>query len=153
MTLWDDLSNANAGKAWRAGWRLTADAAVSVPFLQTRLRPAKVDAAHIAKLLKALDGDSFDEREAAAAGLEKLGDLAGPAVRKALQGNPSLEGRRRMEELMDKLDGPRDLRCVEVLEHIGSPEARRLLDELSKGAEGSRLTREAKEALALLEKR
>jgi hypothetical protein len=40
-----------------------------------------------------------------------------------------------------------------VLEHIGSPDARRLLDELSKGAEGSRQTREAKAALARLAQR
>ena len=81
-------------------------------------------------------------------------------MRKALEGKPFLEAQRRLEELVNKLDGPvripeqaRDLRCVEVVEHIGSVEARRLLDELSKGAEGSRLTREAKAASARLSQR
>jgi hypothetical protein len=93
-----------------------------VPFLQKHLHPAEVDAARIAKLLTALDGDDFDGREAASRALSKLGDLAEPAVRKALEAKPSLEARRRLEELVNKLDGPvtipeqaRYLRCVEVL--------------------------------------
>ncbi len=158
--LWGELADEDAGKAWRAGWRLAADPAASVPFLQKHMHPAEVDAAQIAKLLTALDGDAFEERESAAANLEKLGDLAEHAERKLLAEKPSSEVRRRLQELLSKLDGPvttpelvRDLRCVEVLEHIGSPEARRLLDELGKGAEGSRLTREAKAALDRLAQR
>ena len=140
-----------------AGWRLAADPAATVPFLQKHLRPAEADAARIAKLLAALDGDDFEAREAASRDLAALGDLAGPAVRKALEGKPSPEARRRLEELVRRLGGPvesmeeaRGLRGVEVLEHIGSADARRLLDELGKGAEGSRLTREAKAALGRL---
>ncbi len=157
--LWEELADADAGKAWKAGWRLTADPAASVPFLQKRLRPAEVDAARIAKLLAALDGDDFEGREAASRELAKLGELAGPAVRKALGANPSPEARRRLEELTRKLGGPvesmeeaRALRGVEVLEHIGSADARRLLDELGKGAVGARVTREAKAALERLTK-
>jgi WD40 repeat protein len=156
-SLWDELADADAGKAWRAGWRLAADPAASVPFLRKHVRPAEVDAGRIAKLLTALDSDDFDEREAASQELAKLGDLAEPAVRKALEAKPSLEARRRLEGLVNKLDGPitipeqiRYLRCVEVLEHIDTPEARRLLDALGKGADGARLTREAKAALARL---
>ncbi len=158
--LGDSLADADAGKAWRAGWRLAADPAASVPFLQKRLRPAEVDAARIAKLLAALDSDDFEGREAASRELAKLGELAGPAVRKALGANPSPEARRRLEELTRKLGGPvesmeeaRALRCVEALEHIGSADARRLLDELGKGAAGARVTREAKAALERLSKR
>jgi WD40 repeat protein len=158
--LWDKLADADAGKAWRAGWRLTADPAASVPFLQKHVHPAEVDAVQVAQLLTAMDSDDFDERESATSRLAKLGDLAGPAVRKALEAKPSPEARHRLEELVGKLDGPvtipeqaRALRCVEVLEHIGSADARRLLDELGKGAPGARLTREAKAALARLAKR
>jgi HEAT repeat protein len=119
----------------------------------------EVNAGRIAKLLTALDSDDFDERESATGGLAKLGELAGPAMRKAMAEKPSLEARRRLEELTNKLDGPvtipeqaRELRCIEVLEHIGSPEARRLLEELSKGAEGARVTRDAKASLERLNK-
>ncbi len=157
--LWDDLADADAGKAWRAGWRLAADPAASVPFLQRRLRPVEVDAARIAKLLAALDGDDFAEREAASRELAKLGELAGPAERKDLAANPSPEARRRLEQLARGLDKPveaaeeaRALRCVEVLEHVGSADARKLLGELGQGAEGARVTREAKAALERLSK-
>ena len=104
--LWDDLADADAGKAWRAVWRLAADPAASVPFLQKHLRPAEVDAKRIAALLAALDGDDFEEREKASRGLAKLGDLAGPAVRQALAGKPSPEARRRLEQLARGLDKP-----------------------------------------------
>ncbi len=156
-SLWDELADADAGKAWRAGWRLAADPAASVPFLQKHLRPAEVDADWIAKLLAALDGDDFEGREKASRELTNLGDLAGPAVRQALAGKPSPEARRRLEELARKLDGPvedaeeaRAVRCVEVLEHIGSADARKLLEELSHGAAGARWTREATAALERL---
>jgi WD40 repeat protein len=156
-SLWEELADADASKAWRAGWRLTADPAASVPFLQKHVRPAEVDATRIAKLLTALESDEFESREAASRELSKLGDLAEPVVRKSLAEKHSPEVHRRLQELVNKLDGPiakpeqaRELRCVEVLEHSGSAEARRLLDELSKGAGGARLTREAKAALARL---
>jgi hypothetical protein len=42
------------------------------------------------------------------------------------------------------------LRAIEVLERIRSPEARRLLDRLSQGAAGHRVTEEARESLRRL---
>jgi hypothetical protein len=68
--------------------------------------------------------------------------------------------RQPLEELLGKLNGPvtapeqmRGLRCVAVLEHIGRPEAIRLLDELGKGPPGAKLTRGAKAALERLNMR
>ena len=124
-----------------AGWRLGVDPAESLPFLREHVRPAEADDGLIARLVAALDSDDFTEREKAGRRLAELGDLAGPAVRKALVGQPSLEARQRLEEVVKGLDRlvkdpkqARALRCVEVLEHIGSAEARRLLGELGKGA-------------------
>jgi WD40 repeat protein len=156
-SLWDDVADADAGKAWRAGWRLAADPAASLPFLQKHLRPAEIDAKQVALWLAALDGDDFEGREKASRELANFGDLVGGDVRKALEGTPSPEARRRLEELAAKLDRPvadadqaRALRGVEALEHIGTAEARRLLDELGRGAAGARLTRDAKAAAARL---
>ncbi len=47
----------------------------------------------------------------------------------------------------------RSLRVMAVLEDIGIPEARRLLEELAKGTPESRLTREAKATLQRLQRR
>jgi hypothetical protein len=60
---------------------------------------------------------------------------------------------------LQKLEGPitspqrlQALRAVEVLEHIGSPEAIKVLEYLSQGAPGARLTQEAKASLDRLHK-
>jgi hypothetical protein len=45
------------------------------------------------------------------------------------------------------------LRAVEVLEHVGSPEARQLLTTLTKGSAGARLMEEARASLQRLERR
>jgi hypothetical protein len=42
---------------------------------------------------------------------------------------------------------------IEVLEYIGNPESRKILEVLGQGAAGSRVTREAKAALARLQGR
>jgi hypothetical protein len=45
------------------------------------------------------------------------------------------------------------LRAVAVLEDIGTPTARRLLEDLANGASEARLTREAKASLQRLDRR
>ena len=44
----------------------------------------------------------------------------------------------------------RGIRAVEVLERLATPEARKLVEELARGAEGVRLTREATTTLRRL---
>jgi hypothetical protein len=107
-----------------------------------------------------LDHDQFAVREKAMAELEMLGEWAEPALRKILESDPSTETRRRVERLLEQLDRLtvaggrlRTLRAIEVLEHIGTPEARRVLEMLAGGFSGSRVTREAKAALDRLARR
>jgi hypothetical protein len=108
-----------------------------------------VDAARLARLVAALDADDFAIREQATTELEGLGELAGPALRQALEGKPSPEARRRARRLLEALDRSpsgealRGLRVVEALEQAGTPRARRALEALAKGALQARLTREA----------
>ena len=67
---------------------------------------------------------------------------------------------RRAEELLGRLDSDRAptaeelrrLRAAEVLESVGTPEARDLLKKLAGGAPGAPLTRDAQGALRRLER-
>ncbi len=132
-----------------------------VEFLQTRLRPTPPpDAQSLRRWIADLNSPVFSRRTAASAELEKLGPLAGPALRKELGRSPALEVARRIEDLLQRLDrrAPppaelRVLRAIEVLEAIGSQPAHKLLEELGKGAEGAERTGAAKAALQRLTKR
>jgi WD40 repeat protein len=158
--LWADLSG-EALKAYPAMWTLVAAPRLAVPFLKERLGPVPAaDPARVARLITDLDSDRFDVREQAFKELEQLGDLAGPALRKAREGRPSPEVRRHLDSLAEKLPGPvtaperlRGLRAVAVLEHLGTPEARVLLERLATGAPEARLTQEARASLARLARR
>jgi RNA polymerase sigma factor (sigma-70 family) len=154
--LWGDLAGADAPKAHRAMQALLA-AGQAVSFLKGRLRPAPaLDGGRIDRLLADLDSDQFAAREKASRELRQLGDGAEPALRKALSGKPSAEQRRRLKELLREMStlGPgdrlRELRSVEVLEHLGTPDARRVLASLAEGGPDARLTREAKASLERL---
>jgi hypothetical protein len=92
--------------------------------------------------------------------LEDLGDLAEPALRQTLANKPTLEVRRRVQAILERLRGPvtrpevlQALRAVAVLEDIGTPAASRLLEDLAKGAPEARQTREAQASLRRLDLR
>jgi hypothetical protein len=79
-------------------------------------------------------------------------------VRKALQGKPSAETRRRLERLLGSIDGRTDIsgerlqiiRSIEVLERIDTPDTRQFLESLANGAPGALQTEEAKVSLRRL---
>ncbi|MCI0742591.1 MAG: sigma-70 family RNA polymerase sigma factor [Gemmataceae bacterium] len=155
---WNDLASEDAPKAGQAVWALVADS--SMDFLKKQLRPLKsVDGKRLARLIEDLDSAQFEVRQRAAKELDALADLAEPALRKALSGQPTLEARQRLKQLLDKLEGPitspkllREFRAVEVLEKIGGAEAKQLLTSLAAGAPDAWLTREARLALERLKR-
>jgi RNA polymerase sigma factor (sigma-70 family) len=157
--LWADLASTDAARAYRAEQVLFGAGGEAVALLKERLRPsAAVDAKRVDQLLADLDSDEFAVRETAARELEGLGEGAEPALRQALAGRPSAEVRRRVEGLLEKLDVAhtperlRAVRALEVLEYVGTEEARKLLRQLATGAPEARLTREAKAALGRLDR-
>jgi tricorn protease-like protein len=157
-TLWTGLGSNDAGKAYRAVWALAAANKQAVALLGERLRPQpKADQAQIDRLLGDLDSERFAVRDKAMQQLEKLGIQAQPALQRVLKGEPSLEVRRRVEELLDKLSGwvraadvLQLVRGVEVLEKIGSPEAKDTLHRLAKQTEDTTLAENAREAIKRL---
>jgi RNA polymerase sigma factor (sigma-70 family) len=160
--LWADLAGADAACAYAAIHKLAAAPNAAIPFLQKHLPPVPAaDKKRMARLIADLDSDDFATRQKATEELEKLGELALPAYRKARDGKPSLETRRRLEDLQRKAHAAwwevsgerlRSLRAIEALELAGTPEAREVLATLAAGAEGARLTEEAKAALKRLQR-
>lgn len=134
---WNDLAHADATRAYHSIVALTGSPKEAVPFLKDRLPPLSVaDSKRVAPLLVALDSEQFAERDKAMAELEKLGLAVEPALRAALNAKPSLEVRRRIETVLEKLaSGPRlrFLRAMEILENIAAPEARQVLEIMSQG--------------------
>jgi hypothetical protein len=146
--LWAELADNDAGKAFAAITRLIAMPGPAVKEIGRRLRPA--NPTQVSKWLADLDDDSFHTREEATRQLAALGDAVEMDLRGARKG-ASLEVRMRLARLLAPLEKGRmaparlqRARALEVLAHLGTPEARRLLHKLAAGASGSRLTHEAR---------
>ena len=148
--LWTDLAGKDATRAFDALRKLSASPEQAVTRIRERVRPAAApDPKRLAQLPADLDSGQVASRRQAESELEGLGDLAEPALRKALEGDPPLVLRRRVERLLDKLnmstaEQTRDLRAVELLEWMGSSDARQVLLSLADGVPGTRLTRVAR---------
>jgi hypothetical protein len=160
QTAWTAMAGADATSAYEQICRLIQSPRQTLPFLAENLAPVpRTDPREIARLVLDLDSKKFKVRAKAYRELEKLAEVARPALEKALQAHPSAEVRQRVERLLKRLNSPtpsperlRTLRAVEVLEHIGTREASRLLGKLAGGAPDTALTREAKAAFKRLAK-
>jgi WD40 repeat protein len=158
-TLWTDLGEAKPARAHAALWALTAAGKATVALLGERLKAAP-PAPEVPALIAALDQNPFAKREAAERALRKLGRIAEAPLRQARKGSLSEEARRRIDDLLKRLEelppSPaelRQLRAVHVLELIGTPEARRLLETLAEGIPAAPLTQDARAALVRLKQR
>jgi RNA polymerase sigma factor (sigma-70 family) len=158
--LWDDLASADAQAAYQAIAALAAAPGQAVPFLSEKLKPAAApDPALVAQLIADLDSKNFAARQKAAAALEKLAELVVLQLRAALEKPLALEAAQRIEKILDLVarqplpaEKLRDLRAVEALESIATPNARAVLQALGQGAAGAHLTRDAQAALLRLGK-
>jgi WD40 repeat protein len=157
---WDDLAGTDATRAYRAMADLARRPDEAEGLLKDKLDAGPgQNAERLARLIAALDDDDFETREGATKELANLGRSAEAALSKARDGKLSAEAKRRVEELLAKLDGKADdpeerrlLRVIEVLERLGTPEARRLLGMLAKEGTGAGLAREAKASIERLGK-
>jgi hypothetical protein len=157
---WQDLGGGDGFKALNAIWALVDAPAETVPFLRQRLRPVRGPSEQrLQQLLRSLDDDQFAVREHAAKELADFGELVKPALEKHVATNPGLQARRTLEDLLERADNPFGtpgrlgaLRAVEVLEQIGTRDARALLEELAQNTSPVRLKQEAKASLERLAK-
>jgi hypothetical protein len=154
--LWTNLHDPNVAKAHRAMGTLAVSPEKATQLVKDRLPPVvAADPKRVAALIANLANDAFAVREKATQALEELGGSAEGSLRRALAPKPSPEAARRLKRLLDKVEGMDQVRVrrgVEVLERIGTREAQRVLEAMAKGMPESRLTGEAKAALARLEK-
>ncbi|HWE39988.1 MAG TPA: hypothetical protein VG406_25780 [Isosphaeraceae bacterium] len=156
--LWDDLADTDLERMDAAYWALIDSPLEAVALVGDHIQPAeRPDPIRLGRLFNELDSGRFRVRERATSDLKMLGKEAAPHLRRALEARPSPEVRFRVEDLLDRLRGPvrsteglRVLRAVGVLERAGTPEAVRLLEAFAAGADGARLSREARAALARL---
>jgi hypothetical protein len=162
---WNHLGSANPRQAYQAITRLASAPKQTMPFLKEKLTPFAEIASkeRVSQLIDELNSDDFQKREQASKDLESLGDVIEPVITKALAGFlPSLEVRRRLERLMDKLNENRGKQTVEILrasraigllESLGTDEAKGLLRKFAEGMPEAKLTLEAKAALDRLARR
>jgi hypothetical protein len=137
--------------------RLVQTPGPTVTYLSKHFLPVKaepIDEKTIDMLITNLDRGNFKARDTAARELRRLGERAEPALKRGLAANLSIEARRRMEEILDGIvrvqftpEEMQAFRGVELLERIGSPEARTHLQALAKGDPIAIATKEAHAAL------
>lgn len=146
--------------AWQENWKalagpdlqgqhrahLTIAAATNgVELLATKVAPVPpVDAARIARLVRTIASENYNERRQAAVELRALGELAVPALREATR--ESEYARVFLSQIQGQSpadDETRQHQTIQVLLESQSDAARRLLDELAQGAAGAELTRRA----------
>jgi len=153
-SLWSDLAG-EAPRADRAHWRFALAPKQSLPFLKAHLQPlAPAAPDQVAKLVADLDSERFAVRQDAAQTLEKMGEAAEAALRKVLEGNPNLEVRQRLRQILEKRDQEaiRKLRAIEALEQIGTAEPRQVLQMLANAAPNPRVAEAGRAALERLAK-
>lgn len=153
---WQGLKDENAEKAYQAMAVLTSAENAAVMYLNEHLNSMQeVDRKQVQDLLKKLDDDEFAVRNQAHEELLKLGDLAGKTVEEFADETESLEAKTRALAVLKGLNSPfvtgpdrlRNLRAIQVLGRIGTPEASTLLEKLSEGTAWARETQEAKRQL------
>jgi RNA polymerase sigma factor (sigma-70 family) len=139
---WAALLATDGQSAHRAMGELAADPAGTAAFLKANLKPTPVPtAANLDQVLAKLGTAGFADREAAARELNLWGSLATAGVRAKLPAVTSAEVRQRLDEFLKQHDVPgrttggrlREIRAVELLEVVGTPEARAVLVNLAAG--------------------
>jgi hypothetical protein len=156
--LWKDLGSSSPRTARAAIDRLAFHPNAALAFLEKRFRAPSADA-KLTALINDLDSDVFAAREDASSKLRTYGARAETALRQTLAKAPSLEMRRRIENILAEMKPPelrlplsgerlRGVRAIEVLERTGNAAALRMLRSWTEQTEDIQLAIEARLALS-----
>lgn len=155
---WDALRGEAADRAYDSICVLKANPSEGIALLKQKMvSPTAPSAETIAGHIAELDSADFRKREQATKMLADVGEIILPQLREALK-KASPEARERLTSLIAKAEAMtseklRAIRCCEILEGIGSADAKALLAEWAKGPPAATLTREAVESLERLKRR
>jgi hypothetical protein len=157
-SLWEDLGSEDAAAGYRALRTLAAAPSRAVPLLRERLRPLPPPKdAEVGRWIKDLDSAKFKVRARATAALSYHGSAVERHLHAALKTKLPLEAERRVQRLLEQIESGRpggerlrEYRAVELLELLGTPEARKVLQSLARGPAADRTAREARLALVRL---
>jgi hypothetical protein len=155
---WVLLAHDDPREAFKAMRRLAASPGQTLPILKQRLQPVEVENVDLAAQIAELDGP-LAQRQKAEARLRAAGDEAIPFLEKALQPKPPHFAPRIETILKDLKDAwlpdpttRRLLWSIELLEFVGTKEAKQILQRLGEGTPTAWVTLEAKKSLERLNK-
>ncbi len=157
--LWDALAGKSARDAWTAMRELADRPDAALALVRERVKPVAAPAVptadQVAKMIGNLDAPAFAAREAAMKDLKRYGKMLETELRKAMDTTPSPETKERIEKLLAAIakptaPNPTEARVVELLERIGSAEAKAELAKLAAGDPASLMTQDAAQTLKRL---
>jgi RNA polymerase sigma factor (sigma-70 family) len=157
--LWEQLGTVRANEALPFMQKLIGNREQAIVLLQEGFRAEpSLDSAAIDQAISNLDSNSFDEREKATDFLRRYADSIEPRLRKALEKPASAEVELRLKAVLEKVDACppeiiRQLRALEILERINTPEAHKLLEEIAKKNPGTVVADDAAQTLKRLKNR
>ncbi len=135
-----------------AAFSLVAHPDDAVPWLRKRMG-SPFDWKKASQRIEELASADFETRETASRDLERMGETVRPLLERQLAKETDTEARRRIKELLAKPSETaaayevRQLRIIDVLEHIPTAAARELLKQIADGKYDPAFTEEAKQAL------
>lgn len=148
--LWDQLHKSNGTLAFEAIWKLSASEKTALPILEKKLRPVPpIDQELVSGCLVNLSSKSFATRDRASRQLERIGEKLISALNRHLSEAKGLEEKSRIKKLIKNAQHPspgerQAHRAIQVLEHIGTERAKKLLQRIASGCPESRITKAAK---------
>jgi hypothetical protein len=163
---WDTLDALDADGAYRSMGCMLTHPGRAVTVIGDGFRGIEGEQAKIRRWIAELDHDEFRVREAARRSLLKTGLRGAAALNDPGRRKMGVEGETRVRLILEALESQglrvpesglfgeplRMVRGVRVLETLGLPAGRAVLEEAAKGPPDSRLTREAKAALTTFPK-
>jgi hypothetical protein len=112
------------------------------PGLLARKLGPPLDRKQVLQWIQDLDSSSFPKRQEAVRQLARRGGLVEPYLKQALASKTTLEQKKRLEGLLKEVEGKKGaeefgwLRALDVLEHVNTKEARKLLQAIAAGSYG-----------------